>query len=173
MDVRIRVLGSLEVERDRTLVTPSANKLRQALGLLALNNGHAVETQHLIGELWGDNPPASARSTLQTYVHKVRRLLFPRQATQAERLLQTGNDGYALVLPTPDLDLSLFERHCERAQATYNAGDFEQAIEHISRGLALWRGQAFSGIAQCRSIDRARTALEESRMAVIELRIDA
>lgn len=69
------VLGPLRVVRDGVDNTPTAPKLRQVLGLLLLRRGQLVRTSDLIEELWGEAPSGSAVSTLQTYIHQIRKLL--------------------------------------------------------------------------------------------------
>src|SRR5690606_38738320 len=68
----IDVLGALAVRENGVSITPTAPKPRQVLALLALNADRVVPVTDLIEELWGDSPPRSARTTLQTYVLQLR-----------------------------------------------------------------------------------------------------
>ena len=71
------VLGPLLVKA--TPAGPSdeltAPKPRKVLALLLLHANLVVPVETLIAELWGCEPPASAQTTLQTYILKIRRML--------------------------------------------------------------------------------------------------
>ncbi|GGT34669.1 SARP family transcriptional regulator [Streptomyces kurssanovii] len=71
----IDVLGELAVRENGVSVTPTAPKPRQVLALLALHADRVVPVAQLTEELWGQRPPRSARTTLQTYVLQLRELI--------------------------------------------------------------------------------------------------
>jgi DNA-binding SARP family transcriptional activator len=73
--VDIDVLGELAVRENGVSVTPTAPKPRQVLALLALHADRVVPVASLTEELWGQRPPRSARTTLQTYVLQLRELI--------------------------------------------------------------------------------------------------
>ena len=62
------VLGPLEVQRGATPLTPSAAKQRTLLALLLLHANIVASSDHLVDELWGEDPPASAQAALQVHV---------------------------------------------------------------------------------------------------------
>jgi DNA-binding SARP family transcriptional activator len=76
--VQFRILGPLEVLHDhgRPLVLGGA-KQRALLAVLLLHAGQVVSADRLIDELWGEDPPQTARSVLQVYVANLRRILEP------------------------------------------------------------------------------------------------
>src|SRR6185295_6392643 len=74
--VRIRILGPLEVSGGGRPVPVTAPKQRAILALLAANAGRVVRVESLVTELWGDEPPKSAVANLRTYVMQLRKLLF-------------------------------------------------------------------------------------------------
>src|SRR6266545_5858830 len=71
----IKLLGPLEATVDGVSIVPSAAKPRQLLAFLALNAGRIVPVSTLMAEIWGDNPPRAASTTLQTYISKLRKYL--------------------------------------------------------------------------------------------------
>src|SRR5690242_6178329 len=71
----IGLLGPLSAHLNGKPVTPTAAKQRQVLALLALNAGQVVTVPTLIEELWGDSPPRSYSTTLQTYILQLRNAL--------------------------------------------------------------------------------------------------
>src|SRR2546429_9650630 len=81
--MNIRLLGPLSALLNRTQVAPSAAKQRQIMALLALNAGRVVTVDTLVEELWGDYPPRSSATTLQTYILQLRNRLRPPLARDA------------------------------------------------------------------------------------------
>src|SRR5690242_18389395 len=94
----VGLLGPLSAHLNGKPVAPSAAKQRQVLALLALNAGRVVTVSTLIEELWGDNPPRSYSTTLQTYILQLRNALSaaaPDDAS-ARQALGTRHCGYLL-----------------------------------------------------------------------------
>src|SRR3954468_5170450 len=101
--IEYRVLGPLEVrEGDRPLPLGGA-KQRALLALLLLNANRVVSRERLIDDLWGDDPPETAITTLQVYVSRLRKLL-------GSNALVTRPPGYLLAADTESIDLERFER---------------------------------------------------------------
>ena len=124
-----RLLGPLEAVVDGTQVPLPAAKPRALLALLLLNRNHAVATDRLIDELWGDEPPAQATKTLQVYVSQL------RKAIGADRLV-TRPPGYLLRVDAGELDLERFEQLAAEARKLPP----RDARDRLERALALWRG---------------------------------
>src|SRR4029079_3425938 len=99
---------------------------RAALALLLLTPNRAVSTERLIDAVWGEDPPANARSTLQVHVHAL------RQALGADRIV-TRAPGYLARVESGELDAERFEQ-------LVDAGSYDEA-------LALWRGPALADLA--------------------------
>jgi DNA-binding SARP family transcriptional activator len=76
--LEFRILGPLEVLHGADHVTVKAAKLRIVLAALLLNANRVVTVETLTDRLWGQDPPDGARSTLQNYVFRLRRLLWAR-----------------------------------------------------------------------------------------------
>ena len=70
--MKVRVLGPLEVVCEDGGVRLGGRKQRTVLALLAAEVGKSVSIDALIDGVWGDEPTAGARSTLQTYVSNLR-----------------------------------------------------------------------------------------------------
>src|ERR1700720_4251934 len=73
--ISVQLLGPFAASLGLRTVSPSAAKQRQILALLALNAGRVVTVSMLTEELWGDAPPRSSATTLQTYVLHLRNRL--------------------------------------------------------------------------------------------------
>src|SRR4051812_17009585 len=74
-----------------------AAQQRAGVAVLLLRHGATVSGQRLIDELWGENPPVSARKVVQTYVSKLRHLL-------PADVLVTRATGYALRVDPDVID---------------------------------------------------------------------
>ena len=70
-----RVLGPLEVRDDDRSLPLAGAKQRALLALLVLNANHVVSRERLIDELWGEDPPETAVTSVQVYVSRLRKLL--------------------------------------------------------------------------------------------------
>src|SRR5215472_13952688 len=94
----IWLLGPLSACLNERPVTPSAAKQRQVLALLALNSGRVVTVPTLLEELWGDHPPRSYATTLQTYILQLRNALATARSGNpcARQMLSTQHCGYVL-----------------------------------------------------------------------------
>jgi DNA-binding SARP family transcriptional activator/Tfp pilus assembly protein PilF len=159
--MRFAILGPLEVSGDDgQRLALGGPQQRALLAVLLLNAGRVVSTDRLIECLWGEEPPAAARSLLQGCVAGLRRALKAGAGPDRQPLV-TRAPGYCIEMRPDELDLDRFERLAAAGQLTH--------------ALSLWRGPALDGLDgialdACQA-DIAR--LEERRLAVLEQRVDA
>jgi hypothetical protein len=73
--VNFRLLGPLEVRAGDGPVPIGGPKQRTLLALLVLQPNRVVTVDRLTDAIWGSEPPATARNTLQTYVRHLRKAL--------------------------------------------------------------------------------------------------
>jgi DNA-binding SARP family transcriptional activator len=125
--LRFSILGPLEVTSGQLVLTPSAPKLRQLLTQLVLQCNQIAHTDKLIEELWDTDPPPSARTTLQTYVYQLRKLLATAGRGQ-ERLVVTKPCGYVATIRPESVDACLFDRYLSRGEAAPSPIECEQAL---------------------------------------------
>jgi SARP family transcriptional regulator, regulator of embCAB operon len=154
---------------------PGAAKPRQVLALLALNAGRVVTVSSLIDELWGDNPPPSAITTLQTYILQTRRRMAAAMGPgqDPKKVLQTRLNGYLLDCRAGRVDVLDFERLAQAGRAAAERGDDRSAAEILGQALALWRGAALVDVRKGRTLELESAALEEARLAVLSRRIES
>src|SRR3954468_3371895 len=122
------MLGPFEV-RGGPQPLALARKQKALLALLLLSANRVVSRERLIDELWGDQPPVTAVTSVQVYVSRLRKLLPPET-------LQTRAPGYMLKVDPERVDLL----HFERLLANAKNGAPERASRLLGRALALWRG---------------------------------
>ncbi|MEH0424303.1 AfsR/SARP family transcriptional regulator [Streptomyces sp. B21-083] len=190
--MQIKLLGPFIAREHQGSIVPSAAKPRQILALLALRAGGIVTAATLMEELWGDQCPRSAPTTVQTYILKLRRLLEQaldlgqdvpytsavRRPAGADRphakeVLLTRNGGYQLDVEPGAIDVQEFERLQELGQAAFAAGDFAAASTLLGKALTLWRGPALVDVRTGLVLEIEVLRLEEARMTALESRIAA
>ncbi|MFG2956449.1 BTAD domain-containing putative transcriptional regulator [Streptomyces sp. NPDC048291] len=181
MLIEINLLGSFRIRRDELDVTPSAPKLRQVLALLVLNVNTLVTADQLCEELWGEYPPVSALTTLQTYIYQLRRKLrlstgqsgaaFGSRPSRELPALLTRVGGYELRLRNKDaVDAYRFERVAEQGMTEYREGAAETAVRTLREALAIWRGEALVDVSGGHRLSAWSTQLEERRKSTLEKR---
>jgi DNA-binding SARP family transcriptional activator/Tfp pilus assembly protein PilF len=165
--VQIQVLGPLRAWRDGVELELGALGQRSVLGLLALAAGQPVPIAELVDSLWPYGPPARAANVVQTYVSRLRRILEqdrPHRGPSDALPLAAG--GYALRLPTEQVDLWLFRQLVGRADQARDAGDLPAAAELLGRAVRLWRGEPLAGIPVLAGHPRAVALIGERNAAL-------
>lgn len=170
----IRVLGPLEVCRSGQSMVPTAAKPRQILALLALRAGEVVSVPSLLEEIWGENPPRSALTTLQTYILQIRRSIghkAPRGS--AKDILVTRYNGYLFAADSVLVDVQSYRKLAERANRAWGEGEYLETSRLGREALALWSGQALIDVQKGVLLDIEVTFLDQSRIGLLEVCIDA
>ncbi len=165
--MELRVLGDIELSARGRRVPLGGPKPRLLTAVLAARRREVVSIDHLIDALWGDAVPPTARSTLQTHVSKLRRLLDGSGADLANR-----PPGYVLEIDATSVDADCFEAAVVDARAVRDA-DPAAAVRRFDEALGRWRGAAFAEFAGHASVQAAAVHLEELRLVAVEDRIDA
>ncbi|GGN33652.1 AfsR/SARP family transcriptional regulator [Streptomyces fuscichromogenes] len=175
--MKIGVLGPLSVDHNCSSIVPTAGKPRQVLTMLALRAGHTVAVSTLMEEVWGDAVPRSAATTLQTYILQLRRqiagTLPAGSALTPKDVLATSFGGYRLTPGVESHDSAEFQRLALRGGAALEAGDPRAAADLLTRALNLWRGPALGDVPRGVVLELEAISMEESRMQVLEQRIEA
>ncbi|WP_230196533.1 AfsR/SARP family transcriptional regulator [Streptomyces coriariae] len=182
--MKIKALGMLDVRVNGVDIAPTAPKPRQVLALLALHADRVVPVSALIDELWAARPPRSARTTLQTYILRLRELITPALGKRApaaappaprsaKDVLVTEPGGYRLALGGGTSDVREFERLAGIGYRAADAGDFRQASRLLVEALALWAGPAFADVQTGAQLEMEVRRLAESRLCALDRRIEA
>lgn len=174
--MQVSVLGPLVLECREKDFTPSAPKLRDTLALLLLNAGRLIPFASFIRELWRDDPPHSASTTLQTYVLQLRKLLGQALGVDdrtARQILVTRQGGYLLAIDPVVTDSHQFERLALRGRHALAGDDLNLATDCLRSALALWRGPVLADVTTGPVLEPLVRGLEELRMVTLEHRIEA
>ena len=163
-DLNVHVLGPLEVRSNGVDVRLGGPKQRTVLALLAAEVGKPVAVDTLIDGVWGDEPTAGARSTLQTYVSNLRAAIGD--------VIVRDDGGYRLVTQPENVDAVEFERAVEQAAALVET-DPTDAAQLLRAALALWRGHPYADVPGPFPLELEARRLEELRLRAVEMRIEA
>ncbi|MFE4454964.1 BTAD domain-containing putative transcriptional regulator [Streptomyces sp. NPDC056796] len=175
--MEIKVLGPLAARENGVSVVPTAAKPRQILSLLALQADRVVPVATLMEEIWGEDIPRSAATTLQTYILQLRRKIAAAiegdPSRQAKDILITQHGGYLLQVQPGQVDAHEFSQLAASGRAAHEAGDHYAASALLGRALDMWQGSALVDVRIGTVLELEVLRMEEDRMAALERRIDA
>jgi serine/threonine protein kinase/DNA-binding SARP family transcriptional activator/ABC-type glycerol-3-phosphate transport system substrate-binding protein len=162
--MRFRVLGPIEVAGESGPITLGGPKQRAVLAHLIVRANHVVPAEVLIDQVWGDEPPDAVRTSLQSYVSNLRKVLGPGR-------VEGRTPGYVLNLAPEELDATVFEALLREARAA--DGDADRVATILREALALWRGPAFADLASEPALSGEIARLDELRLQALEERLSA
>jgi DNA-binding SARP family transcriptional activator len=157
-----RILGPLEVVGDEGRIPLGGQKQRSLLGGLIIRAGRVVSTDRLLDELWGEQPPKTATTSVQNMVSQLRKLL-------GRDVLVTRPPGYVLQVEPDQVDAVRFERLVAEARGLPAA----ERSSRIAEALALWRGPPLADLEFELFAEGEVRRLEELRLDALEERIEA
>ncbi|MGW3127937.1 BTAD domain-containing putative transcriptional regulator [Streptomyces sp. NPDC001123] len=160
-----KVLGPLEVWDGERRVNPGGVRQRHVLATLLIYADRVVPVNRLIRAVWDEEAPYTAGNQVRKMIWNLRRRL-----PDSVRIL-TEAPGYRLVLSEGQLDARTFETLLGRAGTAVTEGRAEEAVEHLSRALKLWRGRALSGLSGA-VVGSGGRDLDERRLIATERLVD-
>ncbi|MEV6971519.1 BTAD domain-containing putative transcriptional regulator [Hamadaea sp. NPDC051192] len=128
--MRIRLLGSIEVEAGGRTLDAGPLQRRAVLAALAMDAGSPVGLDALVERVWGADPPEAPRSALYAHIARLRRLF----AGHGVRLTKQV-DGYVLNLDRERVDVHRIGRLLEAYR-----GD-PGRVADLREAMDLWRGR--------------------------------
>jgi DNA-binding SARP family transcriptional activator len=165
--VRFTVLGTLRaMAEDEPAALPP--KERVVLATLLLRAGRVVSVSALATAIWDDDPPSSARNTIQGQVKRLRQALGPESGR-----IVTRSPGYLIEVQPGELDLWAFTDLRERAQEAETASAWDQAAKLLREALVLWGGDPLSDVPSAYLQRTEVPRLAELRYEALLSRIDA
>ena len=127
-----------------------------------------VPVERLLDEVWGDDLPASAAHSLESYVSRLRRALSPYGVA-----LERRGGGYRIDLGGAVLDSQVFENLVDHAAQALAAGDHPRAASIATDALRLWHGPVLADVPQRLEGRAEAERLDELRSRAFEIRVDA
>lgn len=166
--LELLILGPLEIRVGSDSISPGGAKQRAVLATLLLRAGELVSVEHLVEEIWGDVPPASATHTLEVYVSRLRQLLNGHGPSLVRR-----GPGYVLVLGSAGSDATLFVELAAAASEAREASEAESASKLAREAVGIWRGRVAADVALGPAAAADAQLLEEARLRTLEVAVDA
>jgi predicted ATPase/DNA-binding SARP family transcriptional activator len=166
-DMRVRLLGYLEVEGDDARVIALPPSQARLLARLAVSANRVVSVERLIEDLWEGACPPEAATTLRANVSKLRKALVRREVIVAEA------GGYRLALNPGESDVSDFDTALSAARREAVGGDPSGAARSFTQALGLWRGPVLAGLSDASWVRAYAVGLDEDRAAAAEEMVEA
>jgi len=135
--VQFGVLGGLLVVGDDGVgLDVGGAQPRAVLAMLLAASGRIVPVDTIIEDLWGEQPPASAMGTLQSYISRLRRQLEPNTNTKG-RVLSWEPPGYRLDIDPTNVDFRHFEHLADLGRQQLDDNDPNTARDTLTNALQL------------------------------------
>jgi DNA-binding SARP family transcriptional activator len=157
------VLGPLQMLADGRPVPLGAPKQRAVLAMLVLNRNRPVSVDALIDAVWEQEPVPAARTSIHSYVSRLRGLIGSA-GVDANQVLVSAPPGYQLSVDDVHCDLGRFIAEKNAGVHAAGAGRFDQASRHLSAALAEWRGPVLDDLREFAFVGTFATALGEVRV---------
>lgn len=143
----LSALGPLEAWRDGTPLSLGPPTRRAVLGLLLMDPGVLVRRDTIVDVLWGEAPPPTAVSLVQSHVSRLRSALEPlKRLARGGGVINSVGGAYTLRLSGDELDVLVFRDLTARAAAAWAGGDYKAACELYEHAAALWRGDPLADV---------------------------
>jgi DNA-binding SARP family transcriptional activator len=126
----------------------------------------------LTNAVWGLDPVPAARTSIQSYVSTLRRLLRTA-GVDPYAVLASAPPGYRLSVADAQCDLGRFVSEKTAGIQAAAAGRFEEASTHLSAALGEWRGPVLHDLRDFAFVHGFATTLLEDRVVVQTARAEA
>jgi DNA-binding SARP family transcriptional activator len=166
------VLGPLLVTAHGIRVPLGAAKQRAVLAMLVINRNRPVSVDSLIDAVWGDDPVPAARTSIQSHISTLRRLLAGAGA-DPYMVLASAPPGYQISIPDTDCDVGRFTAEKAAGVRAAGAGRYEDASNHLHAALGEWRGPVLDDLRDFPFVDAYAAMLLEERVAAHTARAEA
>lgn len=162
----LRVLGPLEMWIGALPVSLGGPQQRLVLALLVVSEDR-LTTEQLITAVWPEDPPGSARKTVQVHISRLRGQLGGDAGP-----LQPVHKGYGFTTTGGRVDALAFEQSVADGAAILLT-DPADAATRFHHALGLWTGEAYADLPEAEPIRAERARLAELRLVALERRIEA
>lgn len=168
--MRLGVFGALEASHDGESVRVGRRLERCLFGILLLADGREVPLDRIIGLLWDEHPPNDPRSTLHTYVSRLRTALTCGSHGVAMVPLVRCGSGYRAEPAGAAVDVLRFK---SLVDGTRGLADPVKRAKALRAAVALRRGPVLDADATNAVRQQITAAWDESWLAAVEDAIDA
>jgi SARP family transcriptional regulator, regulator of embCAB operon len=166
------VLGPLLVTAHGVRVPLGAAKQRAVLAMLVINRNRPVSVDSLIDAVWGDDPVPAARTSIQSHISTLRRLLHGAGA-DLYVVLASAPPGYQISVADSDCDVGRFTAEKAAGVRAAAMGRYEDASSHLHAALGEWRGPVLDDLRDFPFVDAYAAMLLEEKVAAHTARAEA
>jgi DNA-binding SARP family transcriptional activator/WD40 repeat protein len=165
---QFRVLGPVQVlDQHGVAIDVGGPKPRLVLVQLLLNPNRVVSSDALVDALWGDDPPPTARRSLQSHVAKLRAALGGDDGP-----LRSQSPGYVLVVDESQIDLCRSEDLMRQARASLLSNPRRSHLL-AQQAQKEWSSEPLGDLATHDQLVAQRRRLDHLWLDLIELDLDA
>jgi DNA-binding SARP family transcriptional activator len=158
------VLGPLLMTAHGIRVPLGPPKQRAVLAMLVINRNRPASVESLVNAVWDEDPVPAARTSIQSHVSNLRRLLRAA-GVDPYQVLTSAPPGYQLSVADADCDLGRFIAEKTAGVQAAAAGRFEEASSHLSAALGEWRGPVLDDLRDFAFVDAFAHTLVEDKVA--------
>ena len=159
-------LGPLEAMVNGDPVELGEPQQRLVLAVLLSQAGAVVSMDRLVDDIWGEDPPSSARKIVQGYISGLRRTLRSADA------IESRPPGYRLKIERGDVDAGRFGDLVTEASDKITS-DPDRARGILREALAMWHGSPYEDLSDHDALRPEIVRLEMLHMTAVQLRIEA
>lgn len=157
MGLAVELMGGARATLNGVPINLGGRRPSTVLAALALADGRVVSAERLIDLVWDDDPPMSARRTLQSYVSGVRGSLGGDDG-----LLSASGAGYVLSIGRGGVDLFVFADTVTSAKCQVQE-DPAGAAALLEAALASW-AEPLDGLRPSLALRAMIAPFEELRL---------
>jgi DNA-binding SARP family transcriptional activator/Tfp pilus assembly protein PilF len=166
--VEFRLLGPVEAWCADRRVELGQPRQRCVAAVLLTEANRVVPAGTLVERVWGEQPPASARSAVYSYLTRIKAILRQLDSGGGQVWLTRASGGYLLEVDSDAVDLHRFDQLVDQARTT---DDLDQAAAMWASALELWRGDPYQELTSD-WLDRMRDTLLRRWLAAVLERND-
>ncbi|GAB3025753.1 BTAD domain-containing putative transcriptional regulator [Mycobacterium bourgelatii] len=169
--LKFGLLGPLLLTVAGATVALGTPKQRALFAMLLINRNRAIGSDSLVYAAWDESPVPAARTSIQSYVSNLRKLLGTA-GVDPYSVLASVPPGYRLNVAANDCDLDRFNDQKNTGFQAAAAGRFDVASRHLSAALSEWRGPVLADLADFAFVKTFATAVTEDHMLVVTTRAE-
>ncbi|WP_323746148.1 AfsR/SARP family transcriptional regulator [Catenulispora pinisilvae] len=162
--VQYKMLGPVGIHARERFHLAGSPREQAVLAVLLMERCRAVAARTIADRLWDGDPPDGFRSTLASYVSRLRRQLS--SADEAAGKITGGPAGYRIDVPVDEVDVHCFDRLVAQAQSRA-ATDPPAARNLFRQAEALWSGEPLAGVAGAWAATVRRILTDKRRTAIL------
>jgi len=161
------LLAPVSVREDGVEINIGGPRPRAVLSLLLLNGNRRLSAERIVDALW-DEPPKSARNSVQRFIADLR-----SSNDELAGRVHSDRGGYTFNVAPGELDLDRFAAAVSRADEYRTAHRSTEEASALRVALDEWSGSPIEGIGDPPFALPERTRLNDTRLNTFERWVDA